>query len=1079
MKKIVLLIFSFASIVSYSQSKKEKSDLDKVGLSALKFRSIGPAFTSGRIADIAVNPKNHSEYYVATASGGVWKTTNHGITYKPIFDGQGSYSIGCITMDPNNHNVIWVGTGENNNQRSVAYGDGLYKSSDGGKSWKKVGLENSEHIGMITVNPNNSNEVYVAAYGPLWSSGGDRGIYKTSDGGKSWDKILNVSENTGFNEIHMDPRDPKVLYATAHQRRRHVWTYLSGGPESAIYKSTDGGKNWDKLSKGIPSGDKGRITLAISPSNPDRVYAMIEGHGVYRSDDRGASFSFKNKYNTSGNYYVELVPHPSNDNIVYSMDTWMHFSTDGGANFKRVPESVKHVDNHCLWINPDDPNQMIAGCDGGIYETYDNAANWHFKPNLPITQFYKVTVDNDLPFYNVYGGTQDNFSLGGPSRTKNSSGIVNSDWFVTNTGDGFESAIDPKDPNIVYAQAQYGGLVRFDKKSGESVGIKPSPGKGEPAYRYNWDAPLLISPHNNKRIYFMANKVFRSEDRGNNWTVISDDLSQQIDRHTLPLMGKVWSVDAIAYDRSTSNYGNIVAFDESPLQEDLLYAGTDDGLIHVTEDAGKSGWKKLENFPGIPKNTYVNMIVASKFDANTVYAVFNNHKNGDFKPYILKSTDKGNSWSSISSDLPEKGAVYSLVQDHVNKDLLFAGTEYSVFFSINGGKSWRKLKSGLPTIAVRDMAIQSRENDLVLATMGRGFYIMDNYTLLRGLSDSIVALDAYIFPVKDGLSFLEAAPLGYGTVGFQGASYYSDANPKTGVNFDYYIKESPKSIKSKRKEAEKKKAKNNQNINYPSADELRAEDREEGSYLIFVIKNARGEEIVRFTKSYSKGINRANWDGRLSSKTNTSTGGKPKTNPSGANLALPGTYSVSIYSSVDGNVNQLVGDKNFKLNWLEDHTLMAENRDMLAAFQAELEGARRNISAVSRYKNAIKKRIEKLKANTRNTPGADLKLLDRLRKLEYSIYEIEQKLNGDRSLSSRNFDTPPSIMNRMSSAVWNSYYSTSEPTGEQRKNLSIVQEEMKAISFELKSITIETVEINDLLITAGAPYLDDQLPELK
>lgn len=1079
MNKILPLFFSLILFTGFAQEDKDsKTPMEKVGLSAFKFRSVGPAVTSGRIADIAVNPNNHSEYYVATASGGVWKTVNHGITFDPIFDEEGSYSIGCVTIDPNNSNVIWIGTGENNNQRSVAYGDGVYKSMDGGKSWKKVGFEKSEHIGMITVNHNNSNEVYVAAYGPLWSSGGERGIYRTIDGGENWDLILEVSEHTGFNEIHMDPRDSDVLYATAHQRRRHVWTYLSGGPESAIYKSTDGGKKWSKLTKGIPEDDKGRIALAISPANPDVVYAMIEGHGVYRSNDRGASFNFKDKYNTSGNYYVELVPHPNNEDIVYSMDTWMHVSIDGGKSFSRVPESAKHVDNHCLWINPDNTNQMIAGCDGGLYETYDNAANWQFKSNLPVVQFYKVTVDNDLPFYNIYGGTQDNFSLGGPSRTKNSNGIANSDWFVTNTGDGFESAIDPENPNIIYAQAQYGGLVRFDKKSGESVGIKPSPGKDEAAYRYNWDAPLLISPHNNKRLYFAANKVFRSDDQGNNWKVISNDLSQQIDRHTLPLMGKIWSVDAIAYDRSTSNYGNIVALDESPLQENLLYAGSDDGLVHVSEDAGEN-WTKIESFPAVPKNTYVNMLVASKHDSNTVFAVFNNHKNGDFKPYVLKSTDKGVSWTNITSNLPERGSAYCLVQDHVNKDLLFVGTEFAVHFSVDGGKTWRKLGGGLPTVAVRDMAIQERENDLVLATMGRGFYVLDDYSNLRALNNEVLEKDHHFFEVKDGLAFIEASPLGYGSVGFQGATYYAGENPKDGVNFDLYIKESPKTLKAERKKAEKEKTKNNEAIPYPSADKLRAEDRQEKAYLIFSISDASSSEIVRFTKAYHKGINRINWDGRISSKNRISTNSKPLTNPGGAQLALPGKYSISVYQSLDGKTELLTGPKEFKLNWLEDHTLMAANREALNAFQNQLGDAQRKMTAISNYKNEVKSNVSKLKANTRNTPGADLKLLDRLRELEYAIARLEQKLNGDGSLSKRNFDTPPSLMNRMNSAVWNSYYSTSEPTGEQKKNLQLVTEEMETLVFELQSIKLEVSEINDILIQAGAPYLNNDLPEIK
>tara|TARA_B100001245_G_scaffold236642_1_gene229124 strand:+ start:2958 stop:6206 length:3249 start_codon:yes stop_codon:yes gene_type:complete len=1071
-----LSLISSMIVAQETGSEDNKPLIEKTSLSALKFRSIGPALTSGRIADLAVNPNNHAEYYVATASGGVWKTTNHGITYHPVFDDQGSYSIGCITLDPSNPHVIWVGSGENNNQRSVAYGDGIYKSEDGGKSWSNMGLKNSEHIGMIVVHPENPDVVYVAAYGPLWSSGGDRGIYKSTDGGKNWEKILDVSENTGFNEIHMDPRNPDVLYATAHQRRRHVWTYISGGPESAIYKSTDGGKNWTQLKNGIPSGDKGRIALAIPPSNPDVVYAMVEGHGVYRSDDRGASFSFQNPYETSGNYYVELVPHPTDENTVYSMDTYMHVSRDGGKSWNRLPEDKKHVDNHCLWINPDNPDQMIAGCDGGLYETYDNAANWQFKPNLPITQFYKVAVDNALPFYNIYGGTQDNFSLGGPSRTTNRSGITNADWFVTNTGDGFETVIDPVDPNIIYAQSQYGGLVRYDKKNGESVGIHPSPAYGEAAYRWNWDAPLLISPHDPHRLYFAANKVFRSDDQGNNWREISGDLSQQIDRHTLPVMGKIWSVDAIAYDASTSNYGNIVALDESPLQEGLLFAGTDDGLVHVSGDSG-ANWKRYENFPGIPKNTYVNMLVASKFDTQTVFAVFNNHKNGDFKPYILKSSDQGASWQNISGDLPERGSVYCLAQDHVNKELLFAGTEFGAFFSYNGGENWKPLKGGIPTIAVRDMAIQKRENDLVLATMGRGFYILDDYTALRAYNPENLDKEAYIFPVNSGLSYMQASPLGYEEVGFQGASYYFDKNPENGVQVIYYVKDEVKSLKDKRQAREKETRESNGSISYPSAEELRAEDREEKAYHLFVITDASGQEVSRFSEAASSGIKRVNWNGRMSSITSVSADGSPVTKANEANLALPGTYSITLYQSKDGEIRKLAGPEEFELNWLDHGTMPAEDRLALAAFQKDLEETRRKIVGVNNFKNHLEKRIEKLKANARNTPGVPLSVLDSLRQMEYVIYNLEVELNGDRSLAKRNFDTPPSLMRRIGGAVWNSYYTTMAPTGEQQKNLAIVKQQLGDLIGKLADLKVKTGLINARLIQAGAPYLDDELPE--
>jgi photosystem II stability/assembly factor-like uncharacterized protein len=704
------LVFSAQTKGKTSPSKEEpKKELihSESSFSAFKFRSIGPSLVSGRIADIAVNPNNKYQWYIAVASGGVWKTDNAGTTFYPIFDGQGSYSIGCVAIDPTNENTIWVGSGENNNQRSVAYGDGVYKSEDGGKSWKNVGLKNSEHIGRIAVHPTDGNTVFVAAYGPLWSKGGDRGIYKTVDGGKTWKQVLFVSENTGFNEVYFDPKRPNILYATAHQRRRHEWTYLSGGPESAIYKSEDGGETWNKLTNGLPSGDKGRIGLTISSVNSDILYAIVEGNendkGVYKSTNRGASWEKQSNHSTSGNYYSEIVADPINPNKLFSLDTYSQVSLDGGKTFKNVGEKNKHVDNHAIWIDPSNTDHILMGCDGGLYETWDNCSHWNFKPNLPITQFYRVTVDNATPFYNIYGGTQDNNTLGGPSRTISASGIVNSDWFITVGGDGFTAKVDPKDPNIVYSQWQYGGLVRFDKKSGNRVDIKPKEKTGSSAYRFNWDAPLLISNFNNKRIYFASQYVYKSDDQGNSWQIISPDLSRGIDRNKLPIMDRYWGVDGIAINASTSIYGNITALAESPKNEKLLYAGTDDGLIHVTVDGGKN-WTKIEKFTGVPNQVLVHNIYASKHDENTVYAVFNNHRNGDFKPYILKSQDKGKTWVDIGKGLPERGSTYCMAEDHKNSNLLFVGTEFGVFFTLDGGTNWMQLKNGLPTICVRDIA---------------------------------------------------------------------------------------------------------------------------------------------------------------------------------------------------------------------------------------------------------------------------------------------------------------------------------------------------------------------------------------
>ena len=1081
MRKTIVLASALALLWGPSAISQDTKTFDSKKFSGLKFRGIGPALTSGRIADIAVNPSNPSEYYVAAASGGVWKTTNAGTTYSPIFDGQGSYSIGCVTIDPNNPHVIWVGTGENNNQRSVAYGDGVYKSEDGGKSWKNVGLKKSEHIGMITVNPNNSNEVYVAAYGPLWSAGGERGLYKTTDGGKNWKLILELDENTGVNEVHLDPRDPNVMYVAAHQRRRHVFTYVSGGKGSAIYKSTDGGNSFEKLKGGLPNGKMGRVGMDIAPSNPDIVYAIVEAEegkqGVYKSTDRGASWKKVNKYKTSGNYYQELVVDPTNADIVYAMDTYCHFTVDGGKTWKKLPEKNKHVDNHCLWINPENTKHLLMGCDGGIYESFDGASSWNYKPNLSVTQFYRVTVDNDKPFYNVYGGTQDNFSLGGPSRTNKNSGIDNGDWFVTNNGDGFESQIDPKDPNIVYAQAQYGWLVRFDKRTGQKVAIQPQPGKEEAAYRWNWDAPLLISPHKNTRIYFAANKLFKSEDRGNSWETISPDLSQQIDRNKLEVMGSVQSVDAVMKNMSTSIYGNIVSLSESPVKEGLLYVGTDDGLIQVSENGG-GDWRKVSTIKGIPTNTYVNDVKGSLHDENVVYAAFNNHKNGDFKPYLVKSTDKGKSWVSIASNLPDRGSIYSIAEDHENKNLLFVGTEFGLFFTVDGGKEWTQLKSGLPTIAIRDIDIQRRENDLVLASFGRGFYILDDYSALRELSADVMKKEMHVFETKPGLVYIENRKYGYGGVGFQGASFFTSKNPPIGAVFTYYMKDGISTLKAKRQKEEAAKIKNGESVYYPSFDEMRKEDNEEKPYLIFSIADQSGTEIARVTTAAKSGVQRLVWDGRLSAKSSVSGKGAPMSKADAANFAMPGKYSFTVYKSVDGAISKMTEANPFELRTLNQSTLPVDNQ-ALFTFQQSVDKVRRVAVGTENYFKQLNKYVSKLKNAVRNTPGSELEDLTQLREIENQLEAINIKLNGDNSISKRQFETAPSIMGRIGLTVWVSWNNQNAPTQMQKNDLQIAKDELKPVISKLDQIRKALTPIEDRLQAIGGPYMDMQLPPMQ
>jgi photosystem II stability/assembly factor-like uncharacterized protein len=1087
---MTIILASVCFLAINAQEKKKpaaETPWEKLSLKELKFRGIGPALTSGRISDFAVNPKNKSEYYVASSSGGVWKTTNAGTTFEPVFDSEGSYSIGCVTMDPNNHNVIWVGTGENNNQRSVAYGDGVYKTEDGGKTWKNVGLKTSEHIGMIAIDPRNSDVVYVAAYGPLWSAGGERGLYKTVDGGKTWKAILTISEHTGVSEVHLDPRNPDVIYAVAHQRRRHVFTYLGGGPESAIHKSRDGGETWEKITKGLPGGDLGRIGLAISPADPESIYAIVEAEegkgGFYRSTNRGASWEKRSSYNSSGNYYQEIVCDPKDPERVYAMDVYLQVTDDGGAIWRALGEQSKHIDNHAIWIDPGDTNHYLVGDDGGVYESFDRGKTWKFMTNLPVTQFYKVAVDNAEPFYNVCGGTQDNYSLSGPSRTVSAHGIVSSDWITTQGGDGFESQVDPEDPNIIYAQSQYGGLVRFDKKSGEALGIKPKERKGEKSYRWNWDSPLLISPHSHTRVYFAANKVFRSDDRGNSWQVISDDLTRQIDRNKLEVMGRLWPMSAVARHASTSPYGTIVALEESPLQEDLLYVGTDDGLIQITEDGGKN-WRKAETFPGVPERVYVNEVLASQHDRNTVYAALNNHKNGDFKPYVLKSSDGGQSWISIAANLPERGSVYALAEDHVNKNLLFAGTEFGLFVTVDGGKSWKQMKGGLPTVAVRDMAIQKRENDLVLATFGRGFYILDDYTPLRDLDEDLLKKEAHLFPVKSAWMFVESYPLGtLGSQekGFQGEMYFSAPNPLLGAVFTYYLKDGLQTLKEKREKAEKDAFKDKKPIVYPTYEEMRKEEEEEAPFLLFEIMDEEGHDVRQLRAPATAGLHRIVWDFRYAGTgaTNLREESPTKTGPSGIPV-MPGIYQVALAKSVNGVITKLTEPISFKTEALGLASLPAENRAELLAFQKKVADLSREVNAASSLVRDLNEKARHFRVAFKSLNSPESELLADIQAMEQKLRDIERQLFGDATLEKLDKDAEPGLVRRINGVVYDHRRSTSAPTQSQKMTFDLVAAAFPPVLQAVRAVAQEDVKkIEKRLEEMGAPSTPGRLPQWK
>jgi len=1069
----LLLLTGLSPAADKPAGDKPKDPLNSGTFMGLKLRCIGPAFTSGRIADLAVNPRNPSEYYVGVASGNLWKTVNSGTTWAPIFDNYGAYSIASVVIDPNNPHTVWVGTGEYNSQRAIGYGDGVYRSEDGGKSFTNMGLKNSEHIGRIVLDPRNSH-VYVAVQGPLWGPGGDRGLYKSTDNGKTWKTILTISENTGITDIVIDPNRPDILYAAAYQRRRHVFTLINGGPESAIYKSTDAGATWKKVTSGLPGGNLGRIGLAISPVNPDVVYAIVEAEhdsgGFFRSPDRGETWEKMSGYmSRSPQYYNRIYCDPKDANKVYSLDTVSRVSLDGGKTWNPVGNKFRHVDDHACWIDPNDTRHLLIGGDGGIYETFDNGENWLFKCNLPVTQFYRISADNSLPFYYVYGGTQDNSSMGGPSRTINEYGIVNADWFITQGGDGFESQIDPKDPNIIYAQSQHGGLARFDKKSGESIDIQPQPPKGE-VFRWNWNSPLIISPFLHTRLYFAANKLFRSDDRGNTWTPVSPDLTRQLDRNQLPVMGKIQPPDVPSKNASTSYFGNIVSLDESHLKEGLLYVGTDDGLIQVSEDGG-TRWTAYEKFPGVPDMTYVSCLLASRHDADTVYASFDGRKNNDLKPYLLKSIDRGKTWQSLKADLPDRGTVYTIAQDHVNPDLLFAGTEFGAFFTIDGGKKWVQLKGEIPCIAVFDIAIQERENDLVLATFGRGIYILDDYTPLRQLTPGSLKEEGLLFPVKDALMFIQSEAL-YG----QGSTYYAGKNPDFGATFTYYLEESLKSRKDKRKEAEKKALDKGIPITYPTFDQLRAEDEEEPPYLLFTVTDGAGQVVRRLKAPAKAGMQRITWDLRWPDIEPVDENSKPFSGSS--LLAMPGKYQVSLGKCVDGQYTALAGSRSFTARVLENTSLPAEDRRALAQFQRQATELGRLVMGTAQAVADLSKRIKSIKIALSNTPAASPELMAATDNLEKRVRDIDRAFSGDETLNKRNENQPPAITDRFQQMSYGLWRSTSIPTQTAKDQYRIISEEYQVQAAALKQLLeVDLKNLEEGLDKAGAPWTEGRLPE--
>lgn len=785
-----LALAGFAAVLPVQAAVAATPDgLSEADLSALKWREVGTAATSGRITRFAVHPDDTRVIYTATASGGLWKTVNAGTTWDPIFEHQSSVSMGDVALAPSNPDIVWVGTGEQNSVRSSQFGDGVYRSDDAGKTWQHMGLEGSRHVGRILIHPDNPDIVYVAAMGSLWGPNPERGLYRTTDGGKTWQQLLSPSEYTGVVEVQMHPENPNTLFAATFQRERRMWSMVGGGDESGLFRSDDGGDSWNRVGNGFPTGPVGRVGVTFCASNPDTLYASAVGPegGTFRSTDGGNAWERRNASVQSHWYYGELACDPENPDRVYAPMTPLLMSEDGGETFNNIAQSLVHSDHHTLWINPEDPQHLMSGNDGGLYTSRDGGDTWQWTSNLPVMQLYTVAVDMQEPFYHVYGGTQDNGSWGGPVGTRYSDGITNEDWMFISGGDGFHGMADPTDANILYSQSQYGVLYRTDRKSGEQRRIQPwQPQEDEfPPYRWNWSSPFVISSHDSKTLYFGANVVFRSQDRGTSWERISPDLTRQQSRDELPLQGRVQPADAIDLHSSTAMYGNLHSLAESSLRRGLIAAGTDDGLVQITRDGGRN-WRKSQTFPGVPEMMKVGMLTWSAVAEGTLFVVFDGHKDNDFRPHVVRSDDFGTTWRNITSNLPEFGPTKSVAAHPRDGNLLFVGTEFGVYASRDGGDHWLALRSGLPTNSVQGMVVHPRENDLVVGTHGRGFWVLDELSLLQSLTPAVVAGHSHLAAPRPATQIRD---VNRGRKSF-GHSYWKADNPPRGTILDYWIGDS-------------------------------------------------------------------------------------------------------------------------------------------------------------------------------------------------------------------------------------------------------------------------------------------------
>ncbi|HEX6941652.1 MAG TPA: hypothetical protein VF128_01925 [Gemmatimonadaceae bacterium] len=906
----------------------------------LRFRNIGPATMGGRIDDFAVLESNPATFYVATATGGLWKTMNNGTTWEAQFTDQDVVSIGDVAIAPNDANLVWVGTGENNNRQSGSWGNGVYKSTDGGKSWKHMGLTESKHVGRIIVDPVDHDVVYVAALGDLWGPNRERGVYKTTDGGVTWTAVLQVDENTGATELVMDPSNNKVLFAATYQRRRTPWGFNGGGTGSAIWKSADAGRTWTKLTNGIPEGPLGRIGLDVYRKNPNVLYARIEHRtqtGLYRSDDGGASWRMMSTMNPRPMYFSQVRIDPNDDHRIYVLGVELHMSDDGGRTF--IGNTVPHSDHHAMWIDPRNSNHILTGCDGGINVSYDRGARWDFIDNVDIGQFYHVGFDMDTP-YRVYGGLQDNASWYGPSAARQDIGIGNFDWLNIGSGDGFVTLADPTNSRTLYSESQGGNMNRVDRLSQERKNIKPQAARGEPPLRWNWDTPMQLSPHAPSTLYVAANRVFRSTDRGDTWQAISPDLTGNVNRDTIPIMGVLGRDITIARNDGVSGYGTLVSFVESSKRAGLMYTGADDGTVHVSRDG--TTWTNITTrFPGLPRLAAVSRIAPSSHDERVVYATFDNHAAADKKPYVYTSSDYGSTWRAISAGIPDGQAVRTITEDLKNPSVLYVGTEFGLFVSLNRGERWMRVKANLPTVPIAEITVHPRDNDMILATHGRSIWILDDIAVFQQAYTAMAA-GASVVDGQPATTFNagEFRP----NFGMPGDRRFWGKNPDPGAAVTYYLPNAARSVSARIRD---------------------------GSGAV-VRELAAGA----FANETDAGMHRVRWDLRYQPVPDSQLAGGSGEGP----FVMPGEYRVTL--TVDGRESaarpiRVVGDPLATISD-GDRTLLHDASLALHRLQSIAGDAARRVAALSAQARAVRG----LLGPSTNAPAA----------LRGSLEDVERRL---------------------------------------------------------------------------------------